>query len=373
MAIITPERLKALSPSIRDDRAQSYAPALEEALALGDITSRLRLVHFMAQLAHESAGFRALKENLNYRADVLLAVFRSRVQTIDKANELVAAGPDAIAEFVYGNRPALGNVNPGDGSKFIGRGFIMITGRSNYTTYAALINQPLLDQPQLLEDPIYAAQGAAAFWKQTGCNARADVDDIEGVTRIVNGGTNGLEDREIWLAKALSVFPALEPTPPTNGFAKYFTLEELIHTEHRNIDNTPSPEIIDTLKQTAQQMDRVRALLGNPIRVNSGYRSPALNAAIGGAPTSAHMSGYAVDFVCPAFGTPLQICQAILGSEIKFDQLIQEGTWIHISFDPRLRMQQLTATFTASGTQYSSGVIEGSVVDGVVSPEASIL
>ncbi|MCR6660009.1 MAG: hypothetical protein NVV72_11975 [Asticcacaulis sp.] len=117
MTIITPERLKALSPSIRDDRALAYAPALEACLALGNITSRQRLVHFLAQLAHESAGFRALKENLNYRPDVLLAVFRSRVQTIEKANELVAVGPDAIAEFVYGNRPSLGNVNPGDGGE----------------------------------------------------------------------------------------------------------------------------------------------------------------------------------------------------------------------------------------------------------------
>ncbi|CAM3251691.1 D-Ala-D-Ala carboxypeptidase family metallohydrolase [Asticcacaulis taihuensis] len=359
MTIITPERLKALSPSIRDDRALAYAPALEACLALGNITSRQRLVHFLAQLAHESAGFRALKENLNYRPDVLLAVFRSRVQTIEKANELVAAGPDAIAEFVYGNRPSLGNVNPGDGAKYIGRGFIMITGRSNYATYAALINQPLLDQPELLENPLYAAQGAAAFWKQTGCNAKADADDVEGVTRIVNGGVNGLEDRKIWLDKARAVFPALdvpaEPAPPANGFAQYFTLDELTHTEHRNIDNTPSPEMVETLRQTAQQMDRVRTLLGKPIRVNSGYRSPALNAAVGGAPNSAHMSGYAVDFVCPGFGTPLQICQKIIASDIRFDQLIQEGTWVHISFDPRLRMQQLTATFTAAGTQYSSG------------------
>ena len=356
MTIITPERLKALSPSIKDDRAQSYAPALEVSLAMGEITSRLRLVHFMAQLAHESAGFRALVENLNYRPDVLLATFRSRVQTIEKANELVAAGRDAIAEFVYGNRPALGNVNPGDGAKFIGRGFIMITGRSNYTTYAALIGQPLLDQPQLLEDPIYAAQGAAAFWKQTGCNARADADDLEGVTRIVNGGTNGLEDRRMWLDKAKTVFPALDPAPPANGFSQYFTLDELTHTDHRNIDNTPSPEMIETLRQTAQQMDRVRTLLGKPIRVNSGYRSPALNTAVGGAPTSAHMSGYAVELVCAGFGTASQICQAIIASHIQFDQLIQEGTWVHISFDPRLRMKQMTATFTSAGTQYTDGV-----------------
>lgn len=356
MTIITPERLKALSPAIRDDRAQSYAPALEAALAMGEITTRLRLVHFMAQLAHESAGFRALVENLNYRPEVLLAVFRSRVQTIEKANELVSAGPDAIAEFVYGNRPGLGNVNPGDGAKFIGRGFIMITGRSNYTTYATLIGQPLLEQPQLLEDPIYAAQGAAAFWKQTGCNARADADDIEGVTRIVNGGTNGLEDRKLWLEKAKTVFPAIEPAPPANGFSQYFTLDELTHTDHRTIDNTPSPEMIVILQETAKQMDRVRTLLGKPIRVNSGYRSPALNTAVGGAPTSAHMSGYAVDFVCPGFGTPLQICQAIIASHIPFDQLIQEGSWVHISFDPRLRMKQMTATFTAAGTVYSDGV-----------------
>ncbi len=357
MTIITPERLQALAPAIRADRALVYAPALEAALVMGEITTRLRLVHFLAQLAHESGGFRALVENLNYSPEVLLAVFRARVQTLAKAQELVAAGKDAIAEFVYGNRPALGNVNPGDGAKFIGRGFIMITGRANYTTYAAMIGQPLLDQPALLENPTYAAQGAAAFWKQNALNALADADDIEGITRIVNGGLNGLADRQQWLARAKLAFPALAPaTEPANGFSQYFTLDELTHTDHRTIDNTPPPEIVSTLKATAQQMDGVRALLGKPIRVNSGYRSPALNTAVGGAPTSAHMSGYAVDFVCPGFGTPLQICQKIVASDIKYDQLIQEGTWVHISFDPRLRMKQMTATFTANGTVYSDGV-----------------
>ncbi|WP_201768127.1 D-Ala-D-Ala carboxypeptidase family metallohydrolase [Asticcacaulis benevestitus] len=356
MTIITPERLQTLAPTIRADRAAAYAPALEASLATGEITTRLRLVHFLAQLAHESGGFRALVENLNYSPEVLLAVFRARVQTLAKAQELVAAGKDAIAEFVYGQRPALGNVNPGDGAKFIGRGFIMITGRANYTTYAAMIGQPLADQPALLENPTFAAKAAAAFWKQNGLNTLADADDIEGITRIVNGGVNGLADRQQWLARAQLAFPVLAPAEPVNSFSQYFTLDELTHTEHRTIDNTPPAEIVTTLKATAQQMDRVRHLLGKPIRVNSGYRSPALNAAVGGAPTSAHMAGYAVDFVCPGYGTPLQICQKIVASDIRYDQLIQEGSWVHISFDPRLRMRQMTATFTANGTVYSDGV-----------------
>ncbi|MDV6330753.1 D-Ala-D-Ala carboxypeptidase family metallohydrolase [Asticcacaulis sp. 201] len=359
MAIITPERLKTLAPTIRDDRATAYAPALEAALPLGDITTRLRLVHFMAQMGHESGGFRALVENLNYSAQGLLTVFRSRVQTLDKAKELVAAGKEAIANFVYGYRPSLGNVNPGDGYKYIGRGFMMITGRANYERYAAMIGQPLIEQPELLENPVYAAQAAAAFWRVNNINAKADLDDIEGVTRLVNGGTIGLADRQAWLDRAKTTFPPLPPAPAatsTDGFSQYFTLDELTHTDNRTIDNTPPSEVVAVLKQTAAQMDRVRIWLGKPIRVNSGYRSPALNKAIGGAPNSAHCLGYAVDFVSPAFGTPRDICKKIIASDIRYDQLIYEGTWVHISFDPRLRMQTLTAAFTSTGTVYSDGI-----------------
>lgn len=118
----------------------------------------------------------------------------------------------------------------------------------------------------------------------------------------------------------------------------HFTLEEAVHsqTADRNgIDNAHPPiSVITNATQTAKRMERIRALLQFPITVSSWIRSPILNAAIGGVSNSQHLTGEAVDFICPAFGTPLDICNRILsfGDLIRFDQLILEHSWVHISF-----------------------------------------
>jgi len=382
MAIITSDRLKALSPTILATRATDYAPALDGVLAMAELDTSLRVSHFMAQLAYESAGFKALVESLNYQAATLVKVFPTRVPTLAQAQALVAQGPAAIAEAIYGNRSDLGNTQPGDGYKYIGRGFIMITGRANYTRYATLIGQPLVDQPQLLEQPISAAQAAAAFWKATNINAKADADDISGVTKLVNGGLNGLSGREALLktAKTIwspSLFPAAAaPAPPpaaassstsssssspssSASFSRYFTLDELTFSDtatRLHIDNTPPAAIVDVLKDTAQRLDQVRDLLGGPVQIVSAYRSAALNSAMGGVAGSDYTTGRGVDFICRSFGTPLQICQRIIKSGIKFDQLIQEGVWVHISFDPQMRNQVLTASFANGTTTYTNGL-----------------
>lgn len=123
----------------------------------------------------------------------------------------------------------------------------------------------------------------------------------------------------------------------------HFALEELACTQHREFDNTPPAEVVPTLRKTALQMEAVRRLLGDRvITVSSGYRSRALNRAVGGARTSAHLTGHAVDFNCYGYGAPLAVCRALAASHLDFDQLIEEGSWIHISFDPRLRRQVLT-------------------------------
>jgi hypothetical protein len=126
----------------------------------------------------------------------------------------------------------------------------------------------------------------------------------------------------------------------------------------RGIDNTASLEIVDHLKVAAAGMEEVRALLGAPIHVDSGYRSPALNEAVRGVPGSAHTAGYAVDFICPRFGAPLEIVKIIAASSVKFDQLIQEGTWVHISFDPAMRQEVLTAHFVDGKATYQRGIAE---------------
>lgn len=134
-----------------------------------------------------------------------------------------------------------------------------------------------------------------------------------------------------------------------------FSLEEMTQTS-TGLPNHPDDAAMDNLRRTAHAMETVRTLLGYPIIVHSGYRSPAVNMAVRGVSTSAHCRGYAVDFVCPEFGAPNQIAHRIVNSDIDFDQVIAEGTWVHISFDPQMRREALTAKFDNGKTTYSEGI-----------------
>jgi len=127
----------------------------------------------------------------------------------------------------------------------------------------------------------------------------------------------------------------------------HFTLEELTVTQVRGVSNEPTSNVLETLKSTAWRMEKVRAILNQPIIVTSGYRSPLVNKIVGGSMSSAHMTGHAVDFICPKFGTPLQICKELSDKRhgLEFDQIIEEeGRWVHISFKEPLRGEVLTRT-----------------------------
>ena len=137
--------------------------------------------------------------------------------------------------------------------------------------------------------------------------------------------------------------------------SKYFALSELTVSEsaaRRGLKNVPFGKQLENLKQTAQRMDAIREGLGKPIIVTSGYRSPEVNAAIGGSRTSAHCHGLAVDFTCPGYGSPLAVAKAILASGIEFDQLIHEfGAWVHIGFaEPGKPSRRQTLTINKRGT-----------------------
>lgn len=145
----------------------------------------------------------------------------------------------------------------------------------------------------------------------------------------------------------------------------HFTLHELCRSQTadaRGIDNTPPGPIIEALRNTAAHMEIVRAALGGKaIKINSGYRSPALNAAVGSKATSDHCKGWAVDFVCPAFGTPQRVCERLVSSDVRFKQLIFEHTWVHISFDLLGELagappKRQVLTLTAGGT-YALGIV----------------
>lgn len=133
---------------------------------------------------------------------------------------------------------------------------------------------------------------------------------------------------------------------------EHFYLEEFTQSDYalrHGIRNIPSPKVKQNLQVLANGLEQVRDLLGNPIFIKSGYRGIDLNRAIGGVTNSAHVTGYAADFVCHSYGTPEQITDAIMKSDIEYDQLICEGTWVHISFDPKQRNQTLRALFDQRG------------------------
>lgn len=139
----------------------------------------------------------------------------------------------------------------------------------------------------------------------------------------------------------------------------HFTIEELCASESATrlgIKNIPTPNSLINLNNLIVSLEKVRDILGGKsVYINSGYRSPTLNRSIGGSSSSAHCLGYAADFTCKDFGTPKEIVQLIKDSGLKYDQLIYEGTWVHISFDPnKMRQQTLTATFKDGKASYSN-------------------
>lgn len=136
------------------------------------------------------------------------------------------------------------------------------------------------------------------------------------------------------------------------NLSEHFSLEEFTASDtasRRNIDNTPPDAIIDNLRKLAETMELVRALLGQPIHITSGYRCSALNKIIGSKPSSSHVQGLACDFKCPEYGSPDIIANAIAASEIDFDQVIFEFcSWVHIGIGAKARKQVLT--INSSGT-----------------------
>lgn len=141
---------------------------------------------------------------------------------------------------------------------------------------------------------------------------------------------------------------------------EHFTLEEFLRSTtatHKSIDNTPNSKQLQNIKFTAEQMEKVRSILGNnPILISSGFRSIALNKAVGGSSTSSHLTGYAVDFTCPKFGSVKAVCEALVNSGLRFDQIIYEQgntKWCHIGFGEQMRGQALS---WESGKGYVLGI-----------------
>ncbi len=168
--------------------------ALSEICPEYDIDSPKRVAAFVAQCAHESGGFKFLKENLNYKAASLRRVF-PKYFLDDATAAQYANKPQMIANRVYANRMGNGDEASGDGWRYCGRGLIQLTGKNNYTFFAASLEMPVEEVPDYLETFEGAVQSACFFWEQNKLNQWADSGDILTLTKRINGGTIGLEDR----------------------------------------------------------------------------------------------------------------------------------------------------------------------------------
>ena len=175
---------------------------LEATFTKYDINTPQRQAAFIGQCAHESGNFKILEENLNYSAEGLMKTWPSRFPTKEIADQY-ARQPAKIAGKVYNGR--LGNTSEEEAAKYLGRGLIQLTGKENYGNCGSGIGVDLLGNPGLLSTPEYAALSAGWFWRKRDLNSLADAGDYETMTKRINGGVLGLDDRKAKIAKALSV------------------------------------------------------------------------------------------------------------------------------------------------------------------------
>jgi putative chitinase len=356
-----------------------------------------RAAHFFGQTAHETGGFKAFSENLNYGAKGLRGIFGKYFPT-DAVAAQYERKPQAIANRVYANRMGNGAEQSGDGWRYRGRGALQLTGKDNYAAFAKYCNRPdVMTNPYLVATEL-AFESAMFFFERNKLWALCDqgVTDaaITSVRKKVNGGTIGLDDCKaktktyyaqlsapgaLKAVPAAAAAPAAAPAPVAESTAKadpnmqmspHFKLIEFTRSEtatRKKIDNTPSPEHAQNLKNVCEKiLEPVRNHFGKPVRINSGYRGPALNAAVGGSSKSQHCNGEAVDFEIDGLANP-ELAKWVT-ENCEFDQCILEfydpkegpnSGWVHASYTTKgpNRKQILTAVTENGKTVYKPGFV----------------
>jgi putative chitinase len=208
VVINTPASFAPPAPSVsitvfKLDKLKGHVPqtvidAIPDTAAKFGITNILRLAHFLAQCGHESGGFKAVSENLNYGAKGLLGIFSKYFKTIAQATSYERK-PEKIANLVYANRMGNGNEASGEGWKYRGRGYIQLTGKENYKAFDATVSEDITSTPDLVATK-YALASAGFFFKKNNlwaiCDKGSSPDVVTLVTKRVNGGTIGLADRQ---------------------------------------------------------------------------------------------------------------------------------------------------------------------------------
>lgn len=216
--LLTPEILKKIAPTGKASILADLATYLPMALENANINTPLRVGHFLAQAAHETDGFKTLQEYW---------------------------GPTA-AQKRYEGRADLGNVVKGDGSLFRGRGIFQLTGRANYETFGKKLGVDMVADPKLASTGKISVLTACEYWKARSINTPADKDDITAVTKKINGGTNGLDDRKAYYAKIKKLLPEIfaEPTPIVAGDEVIAPVEQIPLAVLKKGDKSTSVTIV---------------------------------------------------------------------------------------------------------------------------------
>jgi putative chitinase len=216
---LTPEQLSAMIPTNRD--VDAWCEELNKALPEYGITTPERVAGFISQCAHESRDFTALYENLNYSENALNAVFGRYFGPGKRNAAEYARNPEKIANYVYmdefrSKAGALGNKQPGDGWRFRGRGLKQLTGRNNYTAFAKEYNMTAEQAAEWLETKEGALASALWFWKTNNLNSIADTGDVRALTKRINGGDIGLDDRQRRYDIAIQALSGKMPVRPSD-------------------------------------------------------------------------------------------------------------------------------------------------------------
>lgn len=218
MTMLTEAQLGAMIPTNKE--VGEWCAALNEMLPKYDITTPQRIAGFVAQCAHESADFKLLEENLNYKEETLLRVFPRYFGPGKRNAAEYARNPEKIANYVYMDEfrsasGALGNTQPGDGWRFRGKGLKQVTGRANHTAFGKTMGMTAEQAADYLLTKKGAIESALWFWGSRNLNAVADTGDVVKLTKIINGGDIGLADRQARYAKAMAVLTGSAPVAAT--------------------------------------------------------------------------------------------------------------------------------------------------------------
>lgn len=201
---ITKEQLIDFFEDTDEEIVEAFLKPFNDTFEKFEINTPQRISMFLAQVGHESAGLKARKENLNYSADGLERIFPKYFRTVNPSE--YARKPEKIANRVYANRMGNGDEESGDGYRYCGRGLIQLTGKTNYQAFAEYMEMTLEQIVEYLETEEGAAMSAGWFWDSRDLNDWADKGDVVTVTKKINGGTIGLEDRKSHYQSALEIF-----------------------------------------------------------------------------------------------------------------------------------------------------------------------